>query len=112
MSRSTSVFTMVQSNAGGRAGRLGRQDHLGCEIARYPAIASACSKAAARTAIDAPPATIITPINQAEAFVAATGAVINHGGGRAFYRPSTDSSQLPPREAFGANEDGRHVLVG
>ena len=50
--------------------------------------------------IDAPPATIITPIEQAEAFVAATGAAIEHGGSRAFYRPSTDSIQLPPREAF------------
>ena len=50
--------------------------------------------------IDAPPATVITPIEQAEAFVAATGASIHHGGGRAFYRPSTDSIQLPPREAF------------
>ena len=50
--------------------------------------------------IDAPPATVITPIEQAEAFVAATGASISHGGGRAFYRPSTDSIQLPPREAF------------
>jgi antirestriction protein ArdC len=51
-------------------------------------------------AIDAPPATSITPIDQAEAFVAATGAAISHGGSRAFYRPSTDSIQLPPREAF------------
>ena len=50
--------------------------------------------------IDAPPATVITPIEQAEAFVAATGATIHHGGTRAFYRPSTDSIQLPPREAF------------
>jgi antirestriction protein ArdC len=50
--------------------------------------------------IDAPPATIITPIEQAEAFVRATGASVSHGGGRAFYRPSTDSIQLPPREAF------------
>jgi antirestriction protein ArdC len=49
--------------------------------------------------IDAP-ATIITPIEQAEAFVAATGASITHGGSRAFYRPSTDSIHLPPREAF------------
>jgi antirestriction protein ArdC len=46
------------------------------------------------------PATVITPIEQAEAFVAATGATIHHGGSRAFYRPSTDSIQLPPREAF------------
>ena len=50
--------------------------------------------------IDASPATVITPIEQAEAFVAATGATIHHGGTRAFYRPSTDSIQLPPREAF------------
>jgi antirestriction protein ArdC len=49
--------------------------------------------------IDAP-ATVITPIEQAEAFVTATGATITHGGNRAFYRPSTDSIQIPPREAF------------
>lgn len=46
------------------------------------------------------PAVPMTPIEQAEAFVAATGAQISHGGTRAFYRPSTDSIQLPPREAF------------
>ena len=28
------------------------------------------------------------------------GAPIQHGGNRAFYRPSTDSIRLPPREAF------------
>jgi antirestriction protein ArdC len=50
--------------------------------------------------IDPLPATVITPIEQAEAFVAATGATITYGGSRAFYRPSTDSIQLPPREAF------------
>ncbi len=50
--------------------------------------------------IDLLPAPVITPIEQAEAFVAATGATIHHGGDRAFYRPSTDSIQLPPREAF------------
>ena len=50
--------------------------------------------------IDTPPITVITPIEQAEAFVAATGATIHHGGGRAYYRPSTDSIHLPPREAF------------
>jgi antirestriction protein ArdC len=50
--------------------------------------------------IDAPIATFISPIDQAEALVRATGATIHHGGGRAFYRPSTDSIQLPPREAF------------
>jgi antirestriction protein ArdC len=46
------------------------------------------------------PATVIPPIEAAEAFVANSGASVNHGGSRAFYRPSTDSIQLPPREAF------------
>jgi antirestriction protein ArdC len=46
------------------------------------------------------PATVIPPIEQAEAFVAKTNASITHGGSRAFYLPSTDSIQLPPREAF------------
>ncbi len=50
--------------------------------------------------LDPLPATVSTPIEQAEAFVAATGASITYGGSRAFYRPSTDSIQLPPREAF------------
>ena len=72
----------------------------------------ACSRAQRRSS---PPSrsTVIRPLpstrrrrpssrrsRQAEAFVAATGAAISHGGGRAFYRPSTDSIQLPPREAF------------
>ena len=42
----------------------------------------------------------IEPIDAAEAFVRATGAAIAHGGNRAFYRPSTDSIQLPDRTAF------------
>ena len=49
---------------------------------------------------DAAPMTVITPIEQAEAFVAATGAAIHHGGGWAYHRPSTDSIHLPPRDAF------------
>jgi antirestriction protein ArdC len=51
-------------------------------------------------ASDTPPVTVIPPIEQAEAFVVATGATIHHGGGRAYYRPSTDSIHLPPRETF------------
>jgi len=42
----------------------------------------------------------IEPIDAAEAFVRATGAAIAHGGTRAYYRPSTDSIQLPDRMAF------------
>jgi antirestriction protein ArdC len=44
--------------------------------------------------------TPMEPVATAEAFVIATGAFIAHGGTRAYYRPSTDSIQLPPREAF------------
>ncbi len=42
----------------------------------------------------------IEPIDAADAFVRATGAAIAHGGTRAYYRPSTDSIQLPDRTAF------------
>jgi antirestriction protein ArdC len=35
-----------------------------------------------------------------DAFIAATGAVISHGGERAFYRPSADNIQLPAWERF------------
>lgn len=44
------------------------------------------------------------PIERLEAvdrFIAATGARIEHGGDRAFYRPSTDHIQMPNEELFG-----------
>ena len=41
-----------------------------------------------------------TPDQQAEAFFAATGARVVHGGNRAFYSPSTDVVQLPAPSAF------------
>jgi len=46
------------------------------------------------------PAKPVTAIEQADAFVTTSGASIAHGGDKAYYRPSTDSIQLPPREAF------------
>jgi antirestriction protein ArdC len=54
----------------------------------------------AAPALPETPAAIVEPIEAAEAFVAATGAVIHHGGNRAFYRRTTDDIHLPPREAF------------
>jgi antirestriction protein ArdC len=42
----------------------------------------------------------VTAIADAEQFVTATGATIQHEGHRAFYRPSTDTICLPPRDAF------------
>jgi antirestriction protein ArdC len=57
-------------------------------------------------AIDTSPVVAMTPIERAQAFVAATGARIDHGGTRAFYRPSTDSIQLPKLLAGGSNPLG------
>jgi antirestriction protein ArdC len=51
----------------------------------------------------APAASQLDPvarIEHAEDFFAASGAAIGHGGNRAFYRPATDTIQLPPFEAF------------
>jgi len=39
-------------------------------------------------------------IGHAEAFFAATGIPIRHGGSRAYYRPGEDRIQMPPFEAF------------
>lgn len=39
-------------------------------------------------------------IPAADKFIAATGAVVRHGGGRAFYRPSADEIHLPEFASF------------
>jgi antirestriction protein ArdC len=39
-------------------------------------------------------------VERAESFLAATGAVVRHGGNRAFYSPTSDHVQMPPFEAF------------
>jgi len=39
-------------------------------------------------------------IEAADAYLAATGASIGHGGNRAYYAPGPDTIQLPPFEAF------------
>lgn len=43
-------------------------------------------------------------IAQADAFFAATGAAISHGGDRAFYTSAYDRIQMPPFEAFRDSE--------
>lgn len=43
-------------------------------------------------------------IARADAFFAATGADIRHGGGSAFYTPSQDFVQLPPFQGFNCAE--------
>jgi antirestriction protein ArdC len=42
----------------------------------------------------------VARLQAVEAFVAASGADIAHGGSRAFYSPSQDTIQMPLREAF------------
>ncbi|MCM8597584.1 MAG: zincin-like metallopeptidase domain-containing protein [Candidatus Accumulibacter sp.] len=42
----------------------------------------------------------IARIEQAEAFFAATGAAITHGGNRACYSPGLDQVRMPPRDSF------------
>ena len=49
---------------------------------------------------EAPSEDRIEPVDAAEAFTAATGAVIAIGGERAFYRPAEDRIQMPDRERF------------
>ena len=50
--------------------------------------------------LDSPPLPEFERIERADSFVAATGAVIRHGGNRAFYQPATDTVQMPPCQAF------------
>jgi antirestriction protein ArdC len=52
------------------------------------------------TAPAAPTLNPVERIERAEAYFKATGAVIKHGGDRAFYAPGPDRIQMPPFEAF------------
>lgn len=49
--------------------------------------------------------TIWDPIEEAERLIGESGAVLRHGGSRAFYAPSLDAIQLPPRGAFASPTD-------
>lgn len=49
-------------------------------------------------------------IKHADRFFKNTGAVIRHGGGQAFYQPSTDTIQMPGLEAFRDAESYYAVL--
>ncbi len=51
------------------------------------------------------PAVAWLPISEAVQIINKTGAVICHGGNRAFYRPSDDIIQLPPLESFSQSVD-------
>jgi Zincin-like metallopeptidase len=71
-------------------------------------------------------ATVLERIKAMEMFVASAGAVIKHGGNRAFYRMTDDVVQMPERQRSGTvnaimqsppmkSPTGlgiRHVLIG
>jgi antirestriction protein ArdC len=42
----------------------------------------------------------VATVAAADRFITATGAIIRHGGSRAFYRPADDIIQMPERERF------------
>ena len=48
----------------------------------------------------APPLSPLERITTAEAFFAATGAAVKHGGNQAYYSGAADGIQMPPFEAF------------
>ncbi len=52
-----------------------------------------------------------TPCEAADRLLEQSGAEIRHGGSRAFYAPSQDRIQMPPREAFEAAERYYNVAL-
>jgi antirestriction protein ArdC len=50
-------------------------------------------------------------IAHADEFFRNTGAVIKHGGARAFYRPGTDEIHMPEFQAF-KNPEGYYSTLG
>lgn len=51
------------------------------------------------------------PLQRVEEVVADTGAIIRHGGDRAFYVPSQDHIQMPTPEQFNSQEDYYSTLL-
>lgn len=49
---------------------------------------------------DLPETSLVERVSQADKLVQSTGADIRHGGGRAYYRLSTDRIQMPDEERF------------
>jgi antirestriction protein ArdC len=52
----------------------------------------------------ATPQSLSERIDEADEFIKATGAVVRHGGDRAFYAPARDIVQMPPFERFANKE--------
>ncbi len=63
-----------------------------------------CAQVDGFTLPDMPERPPVERIGRAEALIAATGAVIRHGGDRAYYRPSQDIIQMPDERLFDAED--------
>jgi antirestriction protein ArdC len=57
------------------------------------------------------PKSVVNRIATADAFFCATGAVIRHGGDKAYYAPASDHIQMPPIESFRDVESYYAVLA-
>jgi antirestriction protein ArdC len=55
------------------------------------------------TAPAEPDTPMLERIEQADAFFTSVGAVVRHGGNRAYYSPTSDHIQMPPFQAFAEN---------
>ena len=62
--------------------------------------AEQCDDLPAQYTAEPPPLSILQRIDTADAFYAATGADIRHGGTRAFYAEGPDYVRMPPFETF------------
>ena len=70
-------------------------------VARVAHVFNAAQVDAAPSTANAPAPSITSdPLPAFDAFVAATGATIQHGGNRACYVPAADTIHLPPRTVF------------
>lgn len=69
-------------------------------VARASRVFNAAQVDGYEAAVQPDPLGPIERIAAADLFVSATGARIEHGGDRAYYRPSTDHIQMPSEDAF------------
>ena len=95
-------YKEISVAAGSREDGEGNDDDNGTRLfARAtPVFAAEQVEGYASPALPETPANPMEPIEAAEAFVAATGAVIVHGGSRACYVPRTDNIHMPPCDMF------------
>jgi antirestriction protein ArdC len=96
------VFYKEFTVAGDKGGDEGNENDTGTRLmARAtPVFAAEQVEGYTAPAPPEPPACPVEPIARAEAFIAATGANIVHGGGRACYVPLSDNIHMPCIDLF------------